>query len=171
MWSRVKFVPLALVLVGCGGPGSTNGTVMGERLEVKAAIMETGFADGVLSLHLLEVPHGRACELRAKIADPTKPQREAPELIFHVFLPKSSSAPSEYTVVSEQVYRAELQREGQVWGAYSTRNAGVRSMTSGTLTLDGFEPGPDGFARGSFLVKFGSDALMGSFDATPCAAN
>ncbi|MGA9522994.1 MAG: hypothetical protein WBV82_16115 [Myxococcaceae bacterium] len=170
MLSKAKIIPLALVLTGCGGPGSTNGTVMDERLEVKAAIMNTGYADGVLSLHLLEVPHERACELRGKLSDATEAQQEGPELIFHVFLPETGAAPLEYVVVSDQAYRAAQQRSGQVWGSYATRNAGVRSMTSGTLTLDAFEPGANGHARGSFLVKFGSDALMGSFDATPCAS-
>ncbi len=147
-----------------------NGTVLGESLNVRTAIMDTGFAPGVLSLHLMDVPSERACELRSQLANPREPQNEGPELIFHVFVPADGSAPMEYPAVSNQAYQAEQQQSGQVWGKFWSQKTGDRYMTSGTLTLDEFEPGPEGVARGSFLVKFGKDALMGTFDASPCSA-
>ena len=51
---------LAAALTGCGGSGSVNGSVMGENLNVRAAIMDTTSAPGVLSLHLLEVDEKKA---------------------------------------------------------------------------------------------------------------
>jgi hypothetical protein len=165
-----------LFALGCGGPGSFEGKVAGNELEVEDAIFLTASDDSGAASALIMTDLNDLCATLKANREP----KNGTLVLFvlgriegsEVLLPDKGN----YTVVDLE----ELPPPRFAFGYFSKNDAACRNTIdeeravaqSGTIEVEEVEYKKDGSMRGEFDVRFGSqnDAVKGTFNASFCDA-
>jgi hypothetical protein len=168
-----------LGMVACGGPGTVEGTVAGNALEVKSAltVSEGGVRNNIIFLSDKE---GR-CESALGGRRPKNETALGIALVRYDF----STTPPSYLPIAPGDYRVQTDSNFSTnWTQYAVVEFGngdanceemlssdLRRAVSGLVTIASIDSS-GGITSGSFDLTIGKqgDRLTGSFDATACAA-
>ncbi|MFN0060942.1 MAG: hypothetical protein ACKVPX_00285 [Myxococcaceae bacterium] len=184
----LRRVPLMVSLCGmllsaCGGPGNFDGTVGGNSLSVKSALFYTqpfgaaGVGGSAVGLALTD--QADACER-------LKANRLAPNSAgvgfglgvtaggLNITASLTTGAYRLFSlldVVSPPPNGTRMMIGG--FENYDANCAGTLGstqglITAGSLQVDAFQAGSDGYLKGTFDLSFGVDTAQGSFNAVFC---
>jgi hypothetical protein len=182
MLPRIGLVSIVLVLaLGCGGPGSFNGEVAGNRLAVHDAVFfpfsdtDTGEILGV------RVELGDVADLCAD-AKALRTRKNATYVDIDVFRLNQDAtwflSPDKgtYTVIDRSAAQPPNFAYADFWrsdaNCFNVVGSSNSSGRSGTVDVESIAFTGDGSITGKFDITFGSqnDKVTGSFNASRCDA-